>query len=82
MNGVEHQRRQTELINHVSFVVTVAEIADVLSVGDVRFGQDNRAGHRLVEHVPHQLDRRVGLREMQAGRAEFLPQERDRVQSE
>ena len=78
--GVQDQRRQRELVDEVGLVLAVAEVGDVLRVGDVGLGQQPRARGHVVDQGPPELDDRVGLRQVDAGGAGLLPEEPDGVE--
>jgi len=69
--GVQQQRRQAELIHHVRFVA-VAEIADVLGMRDVRFGQQQHARGHPRQHFAEELYHGVRLRQVNARCANLL----------
>ncbi len=48
----------------------------------VRLGNELHRGRDLVERRPHELDRRMRLREVNARGAGLLPKERDRIESD
>ncbi len=80
--GMQHQRRQRELVHELRFVRAVAKVGDVLRVRHVRLGDDRHAWRDGVEQRPEQADHAVCLLQVDAGRAGFLPQVRDRVQAD
>ncbi len=70
---MQQQRRQAELV-HQMRLVTVAKIADVLVMGQVGLGQQNRARGDVIHHQSHQLDNLMSLGQVNAGGADLLPQ--------
>ena len=77
---MEHERRESKIIDELRLVRAVAKIRDVVRVRHVRFGDELNVRRNLVQHGAHELDDRVGLRQMDARRADFLPQIRYRVE--
>ena len=61
LEGVEHQWGQGKVVDHLGFVGAIAEVGDVVSVGDVGFGDEGDLGRHDVEQGTHQLDDTVGL---------------------
>ncbi len=72
--GVEQQGRQGEVVDHLGFIATVAEVADVLRVGNVGFRDDLGVRRHPVQDAAEELDQGVGLGSMNAVRADFLPE--------
>ena len=61
--------------------VAVAEVAYVFFVRHIGFGQQQRARRQGVDHVAKQLYHHVGLRQMNARRADFFPQIGDCIEA-
>ena len=80
LEGVQHQRRQREVVDHLRLVRAIAEVGDVVGVGNVGFGDHRDVRRHRVEHVPEELDHLVGLRKVGAGGTDLLPQIGDGVQ--
>jgi hypothetical protein len=80
--GVERQRRQREVVDHLRFVVAVAKIADVLCVWDVGFSYQDHVGCDVVQRGAQQLDDAMGLRQVDAACARLLPHEADGVEAD
>ena len=81
VNGIQQQWRQTELIHHVCFIMTVAKIADILLMRDIRFSEHQGSWNNLVENTPHQLDRRMCPGKMNAFSTGLLPQKSDCIET-
>jgi len=63
---------QGEVIDHMSLVAAIPEIGDVVLMRKIglRNEQDMRRHH--IKHGAQELDNAVGLRQMHAGRSNFL----------
>ena len=77
---MQHQRRQGEVIDQLRFVRAVPEVGDVVGVRHVGFRDEPDVRGDLVQHGAHELDDRVRLRPVQAGRPDFLPEKGDGIQ--
>ena len=60
--GVQHQRCQGELVDHLGLVGAVAEVADVVGVGHVGLADQQHLGGHRVEYGSPELHDLVGLR--------------------
>ena len=72
---------EAELIDHLGFIA-VAVVADVLFVGDVGFGQEDRAGCHLVDNGAHEFDDFVRLGQVDAGGSQLFPEIGDGIESD
>ena len=78
---VHQKRRQGEVVNAVR-LIGIAKVRQVLAVGDVGLGDDNRVGLGALDDQAKQSDQLVRLGQIHAGGAALLPQERHGVQPE
>ena len=81
MDSVQHQRRQGKLIDHLRFVMTVAEVADVIFMRHVGFGDDHRTGRDRIGNSAEQLNQQMGFFQMDAARAGGFPHIADGVET-
>ena len=81
VQGQEKQRRQTELVDQLG-LVSIAEIADIFRMRQIGFRQQNNTRRDIIDHRPQQSDDLVGLRQIDARGADFLPEIGDSVQTD
>lgn len=77
---IDRQRRQRKVIDPMR-LVAVTEVAQILLIGQVGFGNQNDVGGSMVDQGPHQPDDFMGFRLVHAGAAGSLPQKRHCIQS-
>jgi len=77
---MQHQRRQSEVIDQLSFVGAVSKVRNIFSVRHVGFGDEPHMRSRFIQYRPHKLDDCVCLRQVQASCSDFLPEKRDGIQ--
>src|SRR5262245_49731203 len=73
MKSMKSQRRQGKVIDELGFVRAIAKIGDVIHMWDVGFGNQLNVGSHFIQNSPDKLNYMMGLREMNAGSADFLP---------
>ncbi len=78
--GVQGEGGQGEVVDQLGLVLAVAKVADVFGMGHVGFGDQQHLGGDRIQGGPHGLDQAVGLGQMEAGGADFLPHEGDGIQ--
>ena len=78
---VHQKRRQGEVVNAVR-LIGVAKIRQVLAVGHVGLGNDNRVGLRALDDQAKQSDQFMRLGQVHAGGAALFPQKRHGIEPE
>ena len=82
MEGVQDQRGERELVDHLGLVRAIAKVGDVLLVGDVGLGDEDHMRGDRVQYGPEELDHAVCLLKVDTGSADLFPQIRDGVQAD
>ncbi len=77
---MQDERRQGEVVHHLRFVSAVAEVRNIVGVRDVGLGDQHHTRRNFVQHGAQKLNDPVRLRQVNAGRADFLPQIGYRIQ--
>ena len=80
--SMQYQRRQREIVDQVRFVAAVSGVGDILRMRHIRLGGQPDARRGFLKHRAQQLDDKVGLRKVDAGRAGLLPQVSGGIQPE
>ena len=70
--SVDQQRRQRKVVDHMGFV-GVAEVSQILAVGNVGFRNDNALGGVVFNQQAQNLDQFVGLLQMDGRRTHLFP---------
>ena len=81
LQGVEEKWRQGELVDNMCFIA-VAEVGDILILRHVCLRDEKNVRRQQLNDVAEQLDDLVRLWQVNAWRAEILPQVGDGVESE
>ena len=78
---MQNERWQREVVDDMSFV-PFAEIAQVLGLGHIGFGQKDDRFDGVVAQQSDQLHDGVGLRQVDRRRPRLFPQERHRIETD
>ena len=78
---MHQQGRQGKVVDPVR-LIRIAEIRQIFSVGDVGLGNNDRIGLRTLDDQTKQSNQLMGLGQIHAGSARFLPQESHRIEAE
>ena len=78
---MERQRRQGELIHHVSFIA-VAEVADIFLMRDVGFRNQQAVRPGRIQNGAPEFNDQMRLRQVNTGAVSLFPQKTDRIESD
>ena len=78
---VHQKRRQGEVVNAVR-LIGIAKVGQVLAIGNVGLGDDDRVGLGTLDDQTKQSDQLVRLGQVHAGGAALLPQKRHGIEPE
>ena len=81
-DGMQNERRQREVIDQLRFVRAIAEIRNIVRMRYVCLGDKHDVRRDFVQNRSHQLNDAVRLQQVDARRADFLPEIRDGVESD
>src|SRR5690349_17192743 len=82
MQRVQDQRRQGKVVDHTRFIVAVPKIRYVVLVRDVGLGDQEHIRCDDIQHSAEQTDDPVGLRQVNTGGPDFLPEIGNGIQSD
>lgn len=79
---MQHQRWKREIVDQLRLVRPVPEVRDVVHVRHVGLGDELNFRRCPIHYGAHQLNDRVRLWQVNAGRADLLPEIGDRIESD
>ena len=82
LERVEDEGRQGKVVDQLGLVRPVAEVGEIVRVGDVGLGDQPDARRKLIQDGAKELDDPVGLRQVDAGGADLLPKVGDGIQTD
>src|SRR5210317_2208959 len=80
--GIEQQRRQSKVVNHLRLIFAVSKVADVLLVGYIGFRNNDDIRGNQIQYTPEEFNHVVGLTQMDTSGADFFPQVSDCIKSQ
>ncbi len=82
MDGVQHKRRQRELINHLRFIFTITKVRDVVFMRNVCLRNQHRTWSHPVRDGAEKLNKAMRLFQMNAVCSRDFPHKADGIQAD